>query len=86
MSSDMSATKQLTGDIIPPPPQHTEVLLGAPTDTNASLPTNNMSTWALAGLQKLNVSDLYSRQRQSLRPWMDFFNTNQFKPPANVKA
>jgi hypothetical protein len=44
------------------------------------------SSWTLSNLQKLNVGELYSHQRQSLRPWMEFFNTSQFKPPANLKA
>lgn len=44
------------------------------------------SAWTLSSLQKLNVGDLYSKQRQSLRPWIEFFNTSQFKPPANIKA
>ncbi|CAF2501270.1 unnamed protein product [Rotaria sp. Silwood2] len=44
---------------------------------------NNFTNWSLTNLQKLNVQDLYIRQRQSLRPWFEFFNTTKFKPPAN---
>ncbi|CAF1256885.1 unnamed protein product [Adineta steineri] len=84
--SDMSATKQLAGDMNSPAPQHSEVPLGTSTDNNVSSTNNNMSTWAMSNLQKLNVTELYTQQRQSLRPWLDFFNTNQFKPPANIKA
>jgi hypothetical protein len=44
------------------------------------------SSWTLSNLQKVNVSELYSRQRQSLRPFGEFFDTSQFKPPASIKA
>ena len=44
------------------------------------------AAWSLAGLQKFNDGGLYGKQRVSLRSWADFFNTNQFKAPANVKA
>ncbi|CAF0799302.1 unnamed protein product [Rotaria sp. Silwood1] len=45
---------------------------------------NNFANWSLPNLQKLNVQDLYIRQRQSLRPWFEFFNTTKFKPPGNI--
>ncbi|CAF1376254.1 unnamed protein product [Adineta steineri] len=47
---------------------------------------NALSNWSLSNLQKINVQELYTRQRQSLRPWFEFFNTTKFKPPANVQT
>lgn len=44
------------------------------------------TNWSLPNLQKINVQELYTRQRQSLRPWFEFFNTTKFKPPANFRA
>jgi len=82
----MPTIKQLSGDIQPPSSQHAEVPLGTSTDTITGSNNNNLSTWSLSNLQKLNVSELYSKQSQHLRPWMDFFNTSQFKIPANIKA
>ncbi|CAF1234007.1 unnamed protein product [Rotaria sordida] len=89
--SDMPATKQLSGDIVSPSSQHSEIPLGTSKDINANSTTNdnnnnNLSTWTLSNLQKLNVSELYTRQYQSLRSWAEFFNTGQFKTPANIKA
>ncbi|CAF2636265.1 unnamed protein product [Rotaria sp. Silwood2] len=90
--SDMSTTKQLSGDILSPSSQHSEVPLGTAKDislfflfTNSFLLIDR-SNWTLSNIQKLNVSELYTRQRQSLRSWTEFFNTNQFKVPANIKA
>lgn len=40
----------------------------------------------MANLQKINVQEIYTRQRQSLRPWFEFFNTAKFKAPANTKT
>ncbi|CAF0806525.1 unnamed protein product [Adineta ricciae] len=45
---------------------------------------NAFNNWSLANLQKINVQELYTRQRQSLRPWFEFFNTAKFKTPKNV--
>ncbi|CAF1119650.1 unnamed protein product [Rotaria sordida] len=45
---------------------------------------NNIANWSLPNLQKINVQELYTRQRQSLRPWFEFFNTAKFKPPGNI--
>lgn len=47
---------------------------------------SDRSSWAFSNLQKLGVGQLYTQQRQSVRPWLEFFNTSQFKPPANLKA
>lgn len=44
------------------------------------------AAWSLGSIQKLNVGELYSKQRQNMRSWGEFFNTNQFKTPGNVKA
>ena len=44
------------------------------------------ANWSLNNLQKINVHELYTRQRQSLRPWFEFFNTTKFKPPVNFRA
>jgi hypothetical protein len=40
--SDMSATKQLTGDMLPPSSQHTEVPLGTSTDDTTTSNNNNL--------------------------------------------
>lgn len=90
--NDMSTTKQLTGDIAPPTANamQSEIPLGTPpseTTTNANMATLLQgAAWSLGSLQKLNVTELYSNQRKSMRAWTEFFNTNQFKTPANVKA
>ncbi|CAF1430637.1 unnamed protein product, partial [Adineta steineri] len=39
--SDMSATKQLAGDMNSPAPQHSEIPLGTSTDNNVSSTNNN---------------------------------------------
>ncbi len=39
--SEMSATKQLSGDILPPSSQHSEVPLGTTTTDNDASSTNN---------------------------------------------
>jgi hypothetical protein len=83
--TDMSTSKQLTGDIVPPSSQDTKVPLGTSTNPIADSINNNLSSWT-SNLQKLNVGQLYNQRSQSLRPWMEFFNTNQFKLPANPTA
>ncbi len=45
---------------------------------------SSSTNWSIPSLQKINVHELYTRQRQSLRPWFEFFNTTKFKPPANI--
>ncbi len=45
---------------------------------------SSSANWSLSNLQKINVHELYTRQRQSLRPWFEFFNTTKFKLPVNV--
>ena len=42
------------------------------------------ANWSLPNLQKINVQELYTRQRQSLRPWFEFFNTAKFKSPGTI--
>ncbi|CAF3358807.1 unnamed protein product [Rotaria socialis] len=85
--SDMQTTKQLSGDMLSPSSQHTEIPLGASEDNSASSANNNdLSPWNLSNIQKLNVGELYSEQTKSLRPWTEFFHTNQFKKPASIKA
>lgn len=46
---------------------------------------SSRQNWSLSSLQKINVYELYTRQRQSLRPWFEFFNTGKFKAPTNTK-
>jgi hypothetical protein len=40
--TDMSTTKELSGDIFPPSSQHTEVPIGTFTDTKTSSINNNL--------------------------------------------
>jgi hypothetical protein len=46
---------------------------------------SSRTNWSLANLQKINVHELYTRQRKTLRPWFEFFNTAKFKPPVNIR-
>ncbi|CAF0925320.1 unnamed protein product [Didymodactylos carnosus] len=57
-----------------------------PTTVSVADTPNPDSTWSLSNIQKLNVQELYAKQRQSMKPWLEFFNANQFKPPSNVRA
>lgn len=42
------------------------------------------SKWSIGNLQKINVQELYTRQKQSLRTWSEFFNTAKFRAPTSI--